>query len=574
MGLISELRRRNVLRMTVLYLVAAWLIMQVAEVVIGLANLPDWIGPTTLGLLAVGFPIALTFSWFYEITPEGISLEKHVDPTESITHVTGRRLDFIVISLLCAAVILFAYDKWWLQGPPEKSIAVLPFVNVSDDPDAHYLGEGISESLIMRLSRVPRLRVKSRAAIRDSDMDVQTLGRLLGVEAICMGRLAQRGDSLEVVAELVDTIDGTVIWSDRYDRPASSLLTIESEISAEIARQLRLRLTGEEEEALARAPTDNPESYRLYLQGRYFWNQRTPDGFKRSIEFYKRAIDLDPTYAHAWSGLADAYLMLHLGWGIMRPAEGASRVIEASERAIEFDPTLAEPHATLGFFKTLYEWDWKGARREFLIAIELNNDYSSAHHWYAFYLVTIGDTSTAIEEILLARESEPLSPVINSEVGYFYLVNRQYDQALDELQRARLFDPDYPSTVRNLIKVYTLLGQRDEAIALLEKWREMAEGTVVTKAYGAMVLPRLGFEGEARAIYQEMLEMSQVRYVMPALLGTLAVSIGEPDAAFAHFDRALEERSLIISWLRDPMLDNIRDDPRFAQIYEQVGLEP
>ena len=377
-----------------------------------------------------------------------------------------------------------------------------------------------------------------------------------------------------VLAELVDTSDGTVIWSDRYDRPASSLLTIESEISAEIARQLRLRLTGEEEEALARAPTDNPESYRLYLQGRYFWNQRTPDGFKRSIEFYKRAIDLDPTYALAWSGLADAYLMLHLGWGIMRPAEGASQVIEASERAIEFDPTLAEPHATLGFFKTLYEWDWKGARREFLIAIELNNDYSTAHHWYAFYLVTIGDTSTAIEEILLARESEPLSPVINSEVGYFYLVNRQYDQALDELQRARLFDPDYPSTVRNLVKVYALLGRRDEAIALLEKWREMAEGTVVTKAYGAMVLPRLGFEGEARAIYQEMLEMSQVRYVMPALLGTLAVSIGEPDAAFAHFDRALEERSLIISWLRDPMLDNIRDDPRFAQIYEQVGLEP
>ncbi len=191
MGLISELRRRNVLRMMALYLVAAWLIMQVAEVIIGLANLPDWIGPTILGLLAVGFPIALIFSWFYEITPEGISLERHVDPTESITHVTGRRLDFVVISLLCAAVILFAYDKWWLQGPAEKSIAVLPFVNVSGDPDTHYLGEGISESLIRRLSRVPRLRVKSRAAIRDSDMDVQTLGRLLGVDAICMGRISQ-----------------------------------------------------------------------------------------------------------------------------------------------------------------------------------------------------------------------------------------------------------------------------------------------------------------------------------------------------------------------------------------------
>ena len=207
----------------------------------------------------------------------------------------------------------------------------------------------------MRLSRVPRLRVKSRAAIRDSDMDVQTLGRLLGVDAICMGRLVQRNDRLEIVAELVDTVDGTVIWSDRYDRPASSLLTIESEISTEIARQLRLQLTGEEEEALARAPTDNPEAYRLYLQGRYFWNQR-PDGLKRSVEFYKLATDLDPTYALAWSGLADDYLM-NLGWSIMRPAEAAPRVVEAAERAIDFDPTLAEPHATLGYFKTLYEWD-------------------------------------------------------------------------------------------------------------------------------------------------------------------------------------------------------------------------
>ncbi len=573
MGLVSELRRRNVFRMAVLYAIAAWLIMQVAEVLNDLANLPEWVGPIILGVLAVGFPIALILSWFYELTPAGISLEKDVDRAESITHITGRRLDFIVISLLCAAVILFAYDKWWLQGPPEKSIAVLPFDNVSDDPDTHYLGEGISESLIMRLSRVPRLRVKSRAVIRDSDMDVQTLGRLLDVEAICIGRLVQRGDRLEIIAELVDTSDGTVIWSDRYDRPASSLLTIESEISAEIARQLRSQLTGDEEEALARAPTDNPEAYRLYLQGRYLWNQRTPDGLKRSAEFYKRAIDLDPNYALAWSGLADSFLML-FAWGIEPPAEAAPRVVAAAERAIELDPTLAEPHATLGYFKTLYEWDWEGARQEFLLPIELNNNYSTAHHWYAFYLVTIGDMSAAIDEILLARDSEPLSPVINSEFGYFYLVNRQYDQALDELQRARLYDPAYNSTVRNLVKVYALLGRRDEAIAMLERWRETAEGNVLTKVYGGVVLPMLGFEEEARAIYQEMLEMSQVRYVMPVLLGTLAASIGELDAAFAHFDRALEERSLIISLLRDPMLDSIRDDPRFAQVFEQVGLEP
>ena len=221
MGLISELRRRNVLRMAVLYAIAAWLIMQVAEVIMDLANLPDWIGPTILGLLAVGFPIALIFSWFYELTPEGLSLEKDVDRAESITHVTGRRLDFIVISLLLAAVILFAYDKWWIGGPPEQSIAVLAFDNMSADPDQEYFSDGISEELLNLLAQIPELTVISRSSsfsFKGKDIAIPTLAEQLNVAHVLEGSVRKVGNRVRITAQLIDARSDSHLWSASYER--------------------------------------------------------------------------------------------------------------------------------------------------------------------------------------------------------------------------------------------------------------------------------------------------------------------------------------------------------------------
>ncbi|MCZ6826123.1 MAG: adenylyl cyclase, partial [Gammaproteobacteria bacterium] len=237
MSIVRELKRRNVFRMAVLYMVAAWLIMQVTEVLITLANLPHWIGPTIIWLLAIGFPISLIFSWFYELTPEGISLEKDIDPEQSITHVTGRRLDFIIISMLIAAVILFAYDKWWTRGPPEKSIAVLPFMNMSDDPEQEYFSDGISEELLNVLAKIPGLRVVARSSsfqFKGENRDIIDIGQQLNVAHVLEGSVRRAGGQLRITAQLIDASNGFHLWSETYDRELVNIFAVQDEIAAAI----------------------------------------------------------------------------------------------------------------------------------------------------------------------------------------------------------------------------------------------------------------------------------------------------------------------------------------------------
>jgi len=579
-SLFTELKRRNVIRVGAAYVAVAWLLAQVADTVLPAFELPSGSLKTILIVIALGFPVTLVLAWIYELTPKGLRRTDDIPETDKIIPLSGRGLDFTIIGCMSVAILFLVLDNYIWKRPDADiaaSIAILPFTTQFDDvngnSDTLYLGEGIADNLIMRLSRIPALKVKSRAAISDSDEDVQSLGTLLGVDAICVGRVIQRGDTLEITTELISIDDGTILWSEKYHRHTASLLTIESDISSKIAHGLKLELSIEEEEALARDPTSNPAAHRLYIQGRYFWNRRSEEGLRASADFYRRALDLDPNYAIAWAGLADSYLML-IAWGIEPLAAYAPQLVAAVEQAIELDPTLAEPHATLAYFKTLYEWDWNGAQREFLLAIELNSNYSTAHHWYAFYLMTVGDGPASVEEILLAREFEPLSPIINAEVGYFYLFNRQYDQARDELEKATLLDPAYRSTLSYLTRAYALLGQHDEAMAAFKRWHNVVTRGSASTSYGSMVLPILGMKEDAREAYRNVLRESEEKYVAPGLLGVLAASIGERDAAFEHFERALEERSLIASWLRDPLLDGIRDDPRFTRTFERMGLTP
>ena len=352
-----------------------------------------------------------THSWIYDLTPAGIQRTDDLPEGVEARRLPGRALDFFIIGCLAVAVTFLLLDRYYLSPMSDgvvASIAVLPFDSeVSElDSDIAYLREGLSDSLIMRLSRIPHIRVKSRSMIRHTDEDVQTIGEMLGVDAVFMGRVSQREDTLDIRVELVDTSDGSVMWSDRFTRQIENLISIESEVSAAISNALSLRLSEEEEANLARPPTENATAYRLYLQGRYFWNQRSEAGLRRSADLFRQAIDLDPNYALAWSGLADSYFML-FGWGFEPPETTVTKVRSAALRAVELDPSLAEPHATLGYLKTLVDWDWEGASQEFLTALELNDNYSTAHHWYAFYLSTVGESKAAIEEILKARDSEP-----------------------------------------------------------------------------------------------------------------------------------------------------------------------
>jgi TolB-like protein/Tfp pilus assembly protein PilF len=573
---LGELRRRNVVKVSAAYLAAAWLIAQIVETVFPVFELPGVYLRALFVILGLGLPVTIVLAWIYDLTPEGIQRTDDLPEGEYSRRLSGRGLDFTIIGCLSVALLFLILERYYFEPIADEtlaSIAVLPLATESNDigSDISYLGEGIADSLIMRLSRISRLKVKSRSMIRQADEDVREIGEMLGVDAVVMGRLTQREDVFDIVVELVDTVDGSVMWSNRFMRRAVNLISIETEVSAEISKALSIRLSLDEEADLARPPTDNAAAYRLYLKGRYFWNQRSEDGLRRSADLFQEAIELDPDYALAWSGLADSYFML-FAWGIEPPQSTVSQIRSAAQRAIELDPSLAEPHATLAYLKTIVDWDWEGAERDFLTAIELNENYSTAHHWYAFYLLTVGESKAAIEEVLKARDSEPLSPIVNSEVSYFYVYDGQYDKAIEELHAASLISPGFPSIRSGYIRAYALNGQIEEAIEIQQSKGIAYGDSVVGAGVGMLVLPTLGLDEEARDFYEYALKESETRYVMPGMLGMLAASIGEADEAFAHFDQALDERSLVVSWLRDPFISNIRDDPRYPELFERVGL--
>ena len=453
------------------YAVAAWLLIEVVVTIKDPLGLPGWSDTLAIVALLMGFPVCAILAWLYDITGKGIERTVDAEPgDETLLRALTSKDKWIVFFSVTAATLLLVTSAYLvLERSTDRfdSLAVLPFDSESLDEDSRYLGNGIRDSVITRLSRLKSLRIKTHASNMRSNETPQSLGRLLGVATVCLGRIEQRGGSLEINAELIDVDDGSIIWREKYTSHASSLIEIENQLSSEVARQLGVQLSEDEKAAVARAPTNNPAAHKLYLQGRYFWNRRTKEGFAASIDYFERALALDPSYALAYAGLADTYLMM-FGWGMDKPENVVQRVIDAADHAIQFDSTLAEPHAVLGYLKTVYDRDWDGARAEFLRAIELNSNYSTAHHWYAFLLMTQGDMRSAIEEIVLARDLEPLSPIINAEVGYFYIFNGEYEQALESLQTASLLDPNYSLTLSHLARAYALLDRREEVQDLEE----------------------------------------------------------------------------------------------------------
>ena len=414
MGLISELRRRNVLRMAVLYGIAAWLIMQVAEVVMDLAKLPDWIGPITLGVLAVGFPIALIFSWFYELTPEGLSLEKDVDRSESITHVTGRRLDFIVISLLCAAVILFAYDKWWIGPPPEKSIAVLPFVNITGNPDNEYLSDGLTETLLHALAQLPDLKVPARTSsffFKGQNIDIREIAMKLGVNNVLEGSVQRDGNKVRIVAQLTEADTGFHLWSNTYDREITDIFDVQDDVANRVALAMKVILagnTGSSVDKIEVVGTDNLAAYEEYLKGLQQKNVGTNTDRLRAEISFKRALAMDPDYYEAMLQLAYTYELLRSG-GAITSAEAIENSRPWLDRLLEERPdnglALALDTTIRGFDSVNVE-----QRQAALIAaIERTPNEPQLYDTLAFLLRYSGQPEEALQWLERGITVDPLA---------------------------------------------------------------------------------------------------------------------------------------------------------------------
>lgn len=459
------------------------------------------------------------------------------------------------------------------------SIAVLPLTDAGGDADTEYLSDGITESIISSLSRLPRLRVIAWSTVshfksRES-VDVRKAGRRLRVKALLTGRLLRVKERLVVSVELVNVADGTQIWGGRYSRSASDVFGVQEEIAAEVSEQLRLTLNGEQISTLARRRTECPEAYDLYLRGRYFWNKRNERGVQRAIELFLRAAAIDPDYALAYAGLADAYHLL-CGLGVLAPNEGYPKAREAALTALAKDERLAEAHASLGIIGLRYDWDWPAAERELKRAIALNPNYALARHWHAIYLSARTRFDDAIEECKRALRLDPLSLIINTLLGIHYLFARRYDEGIAQLQRTLELDPDFIYAHSALAECYCYSGSHVQAASEMERAGELAGwDTWYSLTARGYIYAAIGRAAEARSLLRELERRAEREFVSPYEIARIYVHLGEMEKALGWLDAACEQREgSLLHILSGPELDPLRSHPGYKKLVERVGITP
>jgi TolB-like protein/Tfp pilus assembly protein PilF len=454
-----------------------------------------------------------------------------------------------------------------------NSLAVLPFANMSDNPNLEYLSDGITESIINSLSRLPRLKTMARSTVfRYKDPKIAPLeaGREMRVRAVLVGRVLQSGNSLSISTELVDVTDGSQIWSEQYNRQISNILAAQEEISREVSEQLRLKLTIEERRRFAKRDTENIETYHLYLKGRFFWSKYTGEGINRSIEYYQQAIDADPAYALAYVGLAEAYYALSTTY--LPPGEAMPKARAAAMKALEIDETLSEAHSTLGMIGMLYDWDWTEAERAYQRAIQLSPENAMAHQRYGMYLDLMGRFDEGMAEMKLAQELDPLSLPINVNIGVTFYLMGQYDRAIAQYKSALEMDPSFALAHHHLAQVYTMQGRFPEALAEFQKAKLLEESAFALGHLGR-IYAMMGKRSEALKILNRLKELSKQFYVSPYRMTMIYAALDEMDRAFEWLEKAYLDRSAELAWLNIfPVPGNLRSDPRFTELLRRIGF--
>lgn len=577
MSLLAELKRRNVVRVCLAYVVIGWVLAQIAEFAFENFGAPDWALKTFIVLLLLGLPLALIFAWAFELTPEGLKREHEVDRDRSITHKTGRNLDYIIIGVLTMAVVWFAVEKFVFTAEEsttatdkidhDKSIAVLPFVNMSDDPANEYFSEGISEELLNLLAKIPELRVIGRTSsfqFKGKQEDLRLIGQKLGVANILEGSVRKSGNTVRVSAQLVATTDGTHLWSDTFDRDLEDIFATQDEIANSVVATLKVKLLGH-----ARLPRNAPivtEAYDRYLKGLYFFRRSTPADLERALSLFAQAVVLDAELAPAWEKMGSVYLNQTLG-GTLPLARGRSLSKEALERALELDPALADGHVQTGFLELAFDWDWSAAKAALNRALEIEPGHAGALSASGLLALAMGHLTDAIDFEKRSLRVDPLRFASRHNLALVYYRAGQNELALREFQWALEMAPDYerghyyPSIV--LLEQEKLEAALAEAkLEKVEQWRQAAF---------AVIYHALGRDDESGTALSNL--TSGFADNAAIVIAQAHAYRSEIDQAFEWLDRAFEQHEPLVPFVKtDPLLNNLRSDPRFADFLERLDL--
>ena len=479
----------------------------------------------------------------------------------------------VVVALIIAAVVI-----WQLLprkeavpfSPTKPSLAVLPFVDLSPLEDQTYFCDGLADELINRLSRIKSLRIPARTSafsFKGKDLDIKEIGEKLNVEMVLEGSVRKAGDKLRITVQLVKVDSGYPLWSGKYDRNMEDIFTLQDEISMSIVDNLKLELLGKEKAKLVKQYTQNLEAYELYLKGRYFWNKRTGEDMKKSVRYFEQAIEEDPIYALAYVGLAYSYVTLG-EWNILPAKEVFPKAKVAAKKALEIDNSLAEAHIPLGAVKCNFDWDWKGAEREYKLAIELNPNDASAHQWYSEYLAMMGRFKDAIREIKRAQELDPLSLIINTVEAYHLYYARKYDRGIEQCRKVLEMDPNFRPAHFYIGLNYLGNGMYEEA---LEEFKKLNE-----QEYLAITYAKMGKITEAKKLLENSIERANKEDVpgMSLSIADIYFALGEDDQGFKWLERAYEKRERgMVSIKISPSYDSVRSDPRYKAMLRKMNFE-
>lgn len=454
------------------------------------------------------------------------------------------------------------------------SIAVLPFANVGSDTNMEYLADGVTEGIISSLSRVPELRVMARSTVfsyKGRDVSAQKVGQDLQVDAVLLGRITQRGDTLNIQTDLVRVSDGSELWGDQFTRKVSDLFAVQGDISKEIYDSLRPKLAGAEAKQLGKHDTENPEAYQLYLQGLFYWNKWTQDGFQKAIDFFRQAVEKDPAYAQAYAGLADAYTFMGAS-GYLAPQQVWQSAKSAAMQSVKIDDTLPEGHISLALVRENFDWDWAGAEKEFKRAIELNPNSAEAHHWYGDFLTRLGRFDEARAELKKAQDLDPLSLLINTSAGRELYYARQYPAAIEQFRKTLDMDRNFVPAQHGIELAYAQNGMFREAVAERQKVLTLSGSPDLAAAIGDDYR-QSGYEGVLQSWLEGLNEVSKRGYVSSYNIAQIHARLGHKPEAHAMLERAYSSRDGNLTYVKiDPAFDDLRSDAQFQGLLLKLAI--